>query len=131
MSTAFRASLARPRATGSPRLGGKTDEQRARRAPPRASELREDVGGSCQPQLQRAVRLLDFLAGLSVDRRVVGHRGGHDDDVGRAGGVVDGILHLRRAADADDLDPSGGGSGVGPDTSTTRAPRRAASAASA
>ena len=64
--------------------------------------------------------------------RVVGDGGRHDDDVGAGGVLLHGGLHLARAAHARSAStPAGGVSCVGPDTSTTRAPRRAASAATA
>ena len=63
-------------------------------------------------------------------RAEVGDGGGHDDHVMIGGGRGHRLLHLRGGLDGDEVHPCGTGSDT-VDTSVTRAPRLAASAATA
>jgi hypothetical protein len=70
------------------------------------------------------------FCGGDLARRVVGHRGGTDIDVGRQR-LQHGIAHLRGRAHVHALHAGGVGSCTGPLTSTTCAPIVAAAAARA
>ena len=94
------------------------------------AQLGQDVGGGLEDDLGRSGVLLD-LAGGPGGGPEVGHRGGHDDDVGLVRPVQHGLGHLGRRLDGHDLGPRRAGAGPTVVTSVVLAPRRTASAATA
>ena len=70
------------------------------------AERGEDVDGGLQAHLGHAIGLLELARGHG-DRSEVGHRGGHDDDVGTARVRHDGTVHLVRGLDTDHLGRGG------------------------
>ena len=77
-----------------------------------------------------AVVLLDLVVGRRRLGPEVGHRGGHDDDVGRGAGRQHRLVHLGRRLDLDHVDAGGAGRSTVV-TRVTSAPRPAASSARA
>ena len=89
-------------------LGGEAHDHRRRRAPPGRDQPGEHVGVAHQGDGRGGlvgrtvgtghVRLLELVVGVA-GRPEVGHRGGHDDDVGVAGGIRHRRLQLERGLD--------------------------------
>ena len=81
-----------------------------------------------EPQAYGCSVVRDLLVGDRV-RRVVRHGGRHDDDVGAGGGLHHRPVHFGGGPHANHCGHRRQGHRVGPVTSVTSAPRRAASAA--
>ena len=129
-STRFLSSFSRPRAAGSPLSAAKPTRTGCVAGTARTPEAGKNIRRRHEPKVQRRVGPFQFACRPAIGR-VIRDGGGHDDDVGAGGLLLHGGLHLVCAADGDHSTPAGGVCCDGPDTSTTRAPRRAASAATA
>ncbi len=81
-------------------LGGETNQHRPRLRSPTTAKFGEDVRRANEAQFERTVGLFNLLCRRAAGRRVVGHRGSHDDDIGLIGDAHDGIAHFVRAANA-------------------------------
>ena len=126
MSTRLRASLSRAYALDVMRFGGEADHQRAGAADARRHRPGCRAYAPVRARARRCRGLLELVRPLA--RRVVGHGGGADVDVGRQRGQHRGA-HLRGRAHVDASHARRRGNCTGPATRTTSAPRRAAAAA--